>query len=108
MLTSVFLQTTDPLRRTALVDMLPGILASILFHLIVYTAFCNVASFIFSGRCLSQTVNMRLVLTLLIVLSVGFAARMAHVQEIYRTYNYDLDLTRNHLDHLYITWFFIS
>jgi hypothetical protein len=38
----------------------------------------------------------------------GFFARFLHVKEVYKSYGYDLEKTRNHLDKLYIGWIFIS
>jgi hypothetical protein len=38
----------------------------------------------------------------------GFIARFFHVKDIYKAYDNDLDKTRNHLDHRFISWIFIS
>lgn len=108
MFTRLFLETTDPLRQVPIVKLLPTIAASVLFHTLLYAAFFNLVSWIFVGKGLTWAVNTRLVGSLLVILSLGFAARIYHVQEIHRAYNYDTVRTRKHLDRLYITWIFLS
>ena len=111
MFTDLYLQTTNPnLPFSALFGrkILPSIIGSVIFHTIVYASFCNVVSYIFFGRCLSKTINIRLLVFLFAIMFIGFFARFAHVKEIYKAYHYNLEKTRQHLDRLYIGWIFIS
>lgn len=111
MFTELYLQTTNPkLPFSALFTpkMLFNITVSVIFHTIVYTAFCNLVSYVFFGRTLSKIINMRLIVVLLIIMFFGFFARFLHVKEVYKAYHYNLEQTRNHLDLLYIGWIFIS
>lgn len=108
MFTALYLQSTDPLRQTPWKEVVPKMIVSVLFHAIVYGAFVNLASWIFVGKCLTSVVNMRLIISLLCILSVGYVARMYHVQEIYRAYNYDAVKTRQHLDQRFISWIFLA
>jgi hypothetical protein len=111
MFTKLYLQTTNPnlhLSQLFTFNMIKNISISVVFHTIVYTSFCNLVSYIFFGKLLSKTINTRLIITLLIIMYLGFFARFYHVKDIYKTYDYNLEKTRNHLDKLYISWLFIS
>jgi len=111
MFTKLYLQTTNPkLPFGALfsLNMLFNIIISVIFHTILYTSFCNLVSYIFFGKLLSKTINIRLIISLLIIMFFGFFARFLHVKEIYKAYNYNVEKTRQHLDNLYISWIFIS
>lgn len=111
MFTDLYLQTTDPkLPFSALfrMDIFKNIILSVIFHTILYAGFFNLASYIFLGKVLEKDINIRLVISLLIIMFFGFFARFAHVKEVYKAYNYDLAKTREHLDKLYIGWIFIS
>ena len=111
MFTELYLQTTDPqLSFSNFISppILTKTLFSILFHTIVYAAFVNLLSFIFTGKILSTPINYRLLLSITLIMFFGFIARFFHVKEIYKAYNKDLDKTRNHLDKLYVSWIFIS
>jgi hypothetical protein len=111
MLTKLYLDTTDP--KLQFIDMFSTkifipLLFSVIFHTFIYTLFANFVSYIFYDKILSNDVNMRLVIFLLIIMFFGFFARFFHVKEIYNSYNNDMEKTRNHLDKLYIGWIFIS
>jgi len=111
MFSKLYLQTTNPeLPFGALFSpkILFNIIISVIFHTIVYTAFCNLVSYIFFGKLLSKTINIRLIISLLIIMFFGFFGRFLHVREIYKAYNYNIEKTRQHLDNLYISWLFIS
>jgi len=111
MFTELYLQTTDPkLPFIALYskNILKNIILSVIFHTIVYTVFCNLVSYIFFGKILSNTINIRLIVSLYLIMVLGFFGRFIHVKEIYKAYNYNLEKTRKHLDKLYISWLFIS
>jgi hypothetical protein len=111
MFTDLYLKTTDPRKKlTQWLDpsILVPIFVSVLFHTIAYTGFCNLVSFIFFSRLLNPTVNVRLVVSLLCIMCVGFVARYYHVQEVYRAYHGNMEKTRQHLDRQYVTWIFLS
>jgi len=111
MLTELYLQTTNPrLPFSSLFSMktFTGIIVSVILHTIIYAFFFNLASFIFLGKLLSKSINIRLIISLLIIMFFGFFARFFHVKEIYKAYNYDMEKTRKHLDKLYIGWIFLS
>jgi len=111
MFTDLYLQTTDPkLPFSALfrMNIFKNIILSVIFHTIIYAGFFNLASYIFFGKFLENKVNIRLIISLLLIMFFGFFARFAHVKEVYRSYNYDAVKTREHLDKLYIGWIFIS
>jgi hypothetical protein len=107
MFTTLYLHTTDP-RIPWQEWPLRALVASIVFHTVVYAAFFNLASFVFYGHALRLDVNARLVVALLVIMTFGFLARFQHVQEIYRAFNHDLLKTRKHCDHVFLTWFFMS
>ena len=111
MFTKLYLDTTNP--KNSLYKLLEPkifipILISILFHTFIYVSFFNLVSYIFTGRILSNIVNKRLTITLLLIMFFGFIGRFIHVKDVYKAYNGDMTKTRNHLDKLYISWIFIS
>ena len=111
MFTDLYLQTTDyKLPFSALFSpyVFPNIIGSVLFHTAVYVSFGNLVNYIFNGALLSKIINIRLIISLLLIMFFGFLARFLHVKEIYKSYNYDEKKTREHLDKLYIGWVFIS
>jgi hypothetical protein len=111
MFTDLYLQTTNPklsLREMFSPIIFTSILFSVVFHTVIYTSFANIVNYIFFGKSLSSLINTRLVSFLLLIMFLGFFARFYHVKEIYTSYGYDLEKTRNHLDRLYIGWIFIS
>jgi len=111
MFTDLYLQTTNPkLPFSALfrANIFKNIVLSVIFHTIVYAGFSNLVSYIFFGKVLGNAINIRLIISLLLIMFFGFFARFAHVKEIYRAYNYDDVKTRDHLNKLYIGWIFIS
>ena len=107
MFTTLYLQTTDP-RIPCTAWSWSAVVASIVVHIALYTFFFNLASFIFLGHPLRKEVNVRLVTSLLVIMSVGYLGRYQHVQEIYRAYNYDVDKTRQHCDHVFLGWVFLA
>jgi hypothetical protein len=111
MFTELYLQTTNPklsFNELFAYPIIVNIIISVIFHTILYTCFFNLVSYIFFGKYLSSNINKRLISCLLFIMFFGFFARFFHVKEIYKSYNYDLEKTRNHLDKLYIGWIFIS
>jgi len=111
MFTDLYLQTTDPkmpFSKLFSPAIFKNILLSVVFHTIIYTAFFNLVSYIFFGKLLTIVVNIRLVTCLVLIMFFGFFARFVHVKEVYKSYNYNLEKTRDHLNKLYIGWIFIS
>jgi len=111
MFTELYLRTTNPelsFEQVFSADILFKVMLVAVFHSIVYTAAFNVASLVFLGKPLGKTVNARLFVTLLIIMSFGYLARFFHVKDVYTAYQFDLDKTREHLDKLYIGWIFIA
>jgi len=111
MFTELYLQTTNPklpFYELFGADIFFKIISSVILHTLIYTCFCNLVSYIFVGRLLSKNINIRLIISLLLIMFFGFFARFLHVKEIYKAYGYNLEKTKNHLDKLYITWVFIS
>ena len=111
MFTDLYLQTTNPklgLSQWIRPPILPRLLGSIVFHTVAYASFVNLVSFIFTGKLLSRVINYRLIVSIALIMMVGFIARFFHVKEIHKAYRHDLDKTRAHLDKLYISWLFLS
>lgn len=108
MFTQLYLLSTNPeLSLSGLIAQSGPIFVSAVFHTVVYVAFTNVVWFIFTGSVLSNQVNQRLMIFLMTVMLFGYLARFYHVKEIYHAYQ-DAELTRRHVDQLYIGWIFIA
>jgi hypothetical protein len=110
MFTEIYLRTTDP--NDSLYNMLKhntsGILLSVIFHTIIYWGFVQLVSFIFIGKWLSNSISIRLIIILLLIMFFGYIGRYYHVKDIYKAYGYDKIKTREHVDKLYIGWIFIA
>lgn len=107
MFTNLYLETTNPdltLSEFFSPRLLGKMAASVLFHTILYLASFNVASYVLFGDTLSNDVNVRMCIFLVLVMTGGFLARFYHVKEIYR---YE-EKWKKHVDQAYITWFFLS
>lgn len=110
MFTELYLKTTDPKKSLSVIirENFTVILASVIFHTIIYTVAFNLAAFIFLGRSLSSAVNSRLILSLLLIMSFGYIGRYYHVQEIYKTYGENKEKAKEHVDKFFIGWIFIG
>jgi len=111
MFTEVFLATTDPNLTFSQVfrsQLFVQIAASIVFHIIIYVAFLNLVSAIFSGKPLAFVINQRLVAALLVIMVGGYMARACYVKEIYRAYRGNDAQAREHVDKVFTTWIFIG
>lgn len=111
MFTKLYLDTTNPKVQFSQLLQQPifiPIMASVVFHTIIYVLFLNMAHFIFFRKILSNETNKLLLMALISIMFFGFFARFAHVKDIYKAYNGDMTKTRAHLDNLYISWIFIS
>jgi hypothetical protein len=110
MFTKLYLDSTNP--KTTISQLFRDnslqMVISVIVHTIIYALFLNMVYYIFYGSFLSMKINIRLVIALLIIMSLGYIARFYHVKDIYNAYHNDLERTRNHLDKLYISWIFIA
>lgn len=110
MFTELYLRSTDP--KTCLEKMIREnlglLLLSIIFHTIIYWSFLNLVSFIFLGKTLSTMMNIRLIITLLMIMSFGYIGRFYHVKDIYSAYGENMERTRAHIDKFFISWVFIG
>jgi hypothetical protein len=110
MFTKLYLDTTNPKNTLAQMicqNKIP-LFVSILLHTIIYAAVINLASFIFYNKRLSTDINIRLLIVLFIIMTLGYIGRYYHVKDIYNAYNKNMEKTRHHLDKLYISWVFIA
>ena len=110
MFTELYLRTTEP--QESLFKMLKNnigdILLSVLFHTIIYWGFIQLISFVFLGKWLYKTTNIRVIITLFVIMFFGYIARYYHAKDVYKAYGYDIIKAREHLDKLYIGWIFIA
>jgi hypothetical protein len=111
MFTKLYLETTNPkLTFSQFFDttIFGPVIVSIIVHTIVYTLFCNIVCWVFSGKILSNATNIRLVSCLIPIMFFGFIGRFIHVKDIYKGYNGNIEKTREYTDKHYISWIFIS
>ena len=111
MFTKLYLETTNPkLTLSGLFGpkILGPMIVSILVHTIVYFLFCNMVSWIFFGSILSNKINMRLLISLVLIMFFGFIGRLIHVKDVYMAYNGNMEKTREYTDKHYISWVFLS
>ena len=110
MFTDLYLRSTNP--DATLADLFKTssdlVFISVVFHTIVYLGAANLASFLFLGKKLPYETNTRLALALALIMFFGYIARHYHVKDIYSAYQHDRQLTRAHMDKLYISWVFIG
>ena len=108
MFTDLFLKTTNPsLSYINLFKLFPEIVASIVIHTTLYIISFNGIYYIFLGKFFTLIINTRIIGALIIIMFFGFIARLWHAKEIYKVYN-NLERTKNHINHAYITWYFLS
>lgn len=111
MLTKLYLDTTNPKlswNTFFSINILSLIIFSVIFHTILYTLFCNMVSFIFSGKILNKIINTRLILCLIILMFFGYIGRFIHVKQVYKDFNYNYENTKKYLDIHYNSWIFIG
>lgn len=110
MFTELYLRSTNP--KICLDKMIREnfglLLLSILFHTIIYSSFLNLVSFIFLGKTLSIIINIRLIISLLMIMSFGYIGRVYHVKDIYSAYGENMEKAREHIDKFFISWVFIG
>jgi len=111
MFTKLFLQTTDPKLNWNTFfskEIMPRILISILFHTIVYVVVLNTANYIFTNRPLSKEINIRLSLSLFVIMFFGYIGRLLHSKETLTDFSNDYEKTRNYLQQHYNSWIFLG
>lgn len=110
MFTDLYFKTTDPKMGFSdfLKENLRGISLSILFHTLIYVLFLNLVSFIFLNKPLTLKINVKLVISLFIIMILGYIARFYQVKDIYQRYENNLEQTRKHIDKAYVTWVFLG
>ena len=110
MFTDLYFKTTDPKMcfPRFIKENLGGITLSILFHTLVYVLFLNLVSYIFLNKPLTTKINIKLVISLFVIMILGYIARFYQVKDIYAKYNKDLEQTRKHTDKSYVTWVFLG
>jgi len=110
MFTDLYFKTTDPKMGFSdfVKENLRGISLSILFHTLIYVLFLNLVSFIFFNKPLTLKINVKLVISLFIIMILGYIARFYQVKDIYQRYENNLEQTRKHIDKAYVTWVFLG
>jgi hypothetical protein len=111
MFTELYLKTTNP--TTQWIELFQPYwfslwIFSVFYHILLYTGFANLVSFVFLGRLLSLAVNQRLVLSLFVIMMIGYFGRIQYVKDIYKGYEYDREKTRQHTDQFFISWIFLG
>ena len=111
MFTKLYLETTDPnlsWENFFGLNIFSMIIISILFHTILYTLFLNMISYIFYEKMLSKNINIRLIVSFLLIMFFGYIGRLLHVKEAYNGFNYDYDKTQKYVQAHYNSWVFIG
>ena len=111
MFTKLYLETTDPEltwneffgKKNVFM-----IIISVIVHTILYTLFCNIVSYIFYNKLLNNDVNMRLIISLLVIMFLGYIGRFIHVKSVYKDFNYNYEKTKQYLNTHYNSWVFIG
>ena len=111
MFTKLYLETTDPKlswSKFFSAKLVSLMIISIIFHTILYTIGCNLVSFIFLGKLLSKKINVRLIVSLIVIMVCGYIGRLIHVKQVYKDYNYNYEKAREYLNVHYNLWIFIG
>lgn len=111
MSTKLFLETTNPKltwNEVIKKNLIFSIFLSIVLNTTVYTIILNLASYVFLGRILSNTINIRLIMVLVIIMIFGYIGRNMHAKEVYRAFHGDEKKTRKFLNQHYNSWIFMG
>jgi hypothetical protein len=111
MSTKLFLETTNPkLTWNDVINksIIFSIFLSIILNTTVYTIILNLASYVFLGKILSNKINIRLTMVLIIIMIFGYIGRIMHSKEVYKAFHGDEMLTRNFLNQHYNSWIFLG
>jgi hypothetical protein len=111
MFTKLFIETTNPKltwKQFMSKDIIMNIILSVLFHTFIYTLFCNIISYVFYGKILSNAINTRLVIFLLILMSLGYIGRFIHCKQIYKDFHKNEVKTNHYINTHYNSWIFLG
>ncbi len=111
MFTKLYLYTTNPKvswYKFFSKKVMLQIILSIIFHTIIYVLFCNLVSYIFFEKIIDNNTNKRLLISLLLLMFLGYIGRFYHVKQVYKDFNYDYNETKKYLDIHYNSWIFIG
>jgi uncharacterized protein YqhQ len=111
MSTKLFLETTNPkLTWNDVVkkNLIFSIFLSIILNTFVYTIILNLTSYVFLGKILSNNINIRLIMVLIIIMIFGYIGRIMHAKEVYRAFHGDEKKTRDFLNQHYNSWIFLG
>jgi hypothetical protein len=111
MFTQLFIETTNPKlswSQFVSIRIMSIILLSIIFHTLIYTIFFNLGSFIFYGKILSNQINIRLIISLLIIMFFGYIGRFIHCKQIYNDFNKNEVKTNEYINTHYNSWVFLG
>jgi hypothetical protein len=111
MFTKLYLDTTNPKitwKEIIHTNIWLMIIFSILFHTICYSIFINIVYFIFSGKFLSNIINIRLVNVLMLIMFLGYIGRLIHVKDMYQTFHHNENITRDFTNQAYNTCIFLG
>ena len=111
MLTKLFVNTTNPRlpwKQFFKLSMFFQITLSVLFHTLLYTLFCNIVTYVFYGKRLSNIINTRLVITLIVIMYLGYIGRFMHSKQVYKDMNGNVMKTQQYLNTHYNSWIFLG
>jgi len=111
MFTKLFLQTTDPKLDWSTFFSTPimvMVILSIIFHTILYTAFLNIASFVFLNKFLNKQINARLICCLFLIMFFGYIGRLWHSKETLQDFSNNYEKAKYYLQQHYNSWIFIG
>ena len=111
MSTKLFLETTNPKltwNEVIKKNLIFSIFISIILNTTVYTIILNLTSYVFLGRILSNNINIRLIMVLIIIMIFGYIGRNMHSREVYRAFHGDEKKTRKFLNQHYNSWIFLG
>ena len=111
MSTKLFLETTNPKltwKDVIKKNIIFSIFLSIILNTTIYTIILNLTSYIFLGKILSNKINIRLIMVLIIIMIFGYIGRIMHSKEVYRAFHGDEKKTRKFLNQHYNSWIFLG
>jgi uncharacterized protein YqhQ len=111
MSTKLFLETTNPKltwKDVVKKNIIFYIFLSIILNTTIYTIILNLTSYIFLGKILSNKINIRLIIVLIIIMIFGYIGRIMHSKEVYKAFHGDEKKTREFLNQHYNFWIFLG
>lgn len=111
MFANLFSLTTNPLlswKEFFTLHIWTMIITSVVFHTIIYVLFCNIISYVFYGKILSNAINIRLIVVLSLIMLFGYIGRFIHVKDVFNDFNKDDEKTNYFVQQHYNSWIFIG